>query len=241
MSDVLRATVRVPFKHRSPSLDFIHNLTSYMDAATLLNAFGPWVIAGLGIVVFIESGVLFPFLPGDSLLVTAAILRDQLNVSIWTLLSVGIIAAILGDQVGYWLGHKFGRGLFKRDARVLKLEYLHAAEEFFHKHGPAALVLGRFVPIVRTFIPVAAGTAKMGYRHFVGWNVSGAILWVVSMNLIGVFLGNIPGIADSIDKIMLLIIFISVLPIIIKAVHSYITGHKKAKTVVESEPTPRES
>ena len=156
-------------------MDFIHNLTSYMDAATLLEAFGPWVIGGIALVVFIESGVLFPFLPGDSLLVTAAILRHELQVSLWVLIAVGMIAAIAGDQVGYWIGHRFGRGLFKKDARLLKLEYLNTAEDFFRKHGPLALVLGRFVPIVRTFIPVAAGTAGMRYKKFIGWNVSGAV------------------------------------------------------------------
>lgn len=211
------------------------NLTSYLDAATLLEAFGPWVIAGIALVVFIESGVLFPFLPGDSLLVTAAVLREQLNVSIWALLAVGFVAAFLGDQVGFWLGHKFGRNLFKADARVLKLQYLHAAEDFFAKHGPAALVLGRFVPIVRTYVPVAAGTAQMPYRHFIGWNVTGAALWVLSMNLVGVFLGNIPGIADSIEKIMLLIIFISVAPIIIKALYE---RHKLKKRATIMEETP---
>lgn len=211
------------------------NLTSYLDAATLLEAFGPWVIAGIALVVFIESGVLFPFLPGDSLLVTAAVLREQLNVSIWALLAVGFVAAFLGDQVGFWLGQKFGRKLFKADARVLKLQYLHAAEDFFAKHGPAALVLGRFVPIVRTYVPVAAGTAQMPYRHFIGWNVTGAALWVLSMNLVGVFLGNIPGIADSIEKIMLLIIFISVAPIIIKALYE---RHKLKKRATIMEETP---
>ena len=218
------------------------NLTSYLDAATLLEAFGPWVIAGIALVVFIESGVLFPFLPGDSLLVTAAVLREQLNVSIWALLAVGFVAALVaslaalaGDQVGFWLGHKFGRKLFKADARVLKLQYLHAAEDFFAKHGPAALVLGRFVPIVRTYVPVAAGTAQMPYRHFIGWNVTGAALWVLSMNLVGVFLGNIPGIADSIEKIMLLIIFISVAPIIIKALYERHKLKKRA-TIVEETP-----
>ncbi len=210
------------------------NLTSYLDAATLLEAFGPWVIAGIALVVFIESGVLFPFLPGDSLLVTAAVLRDQLNVSIWALLAVGFVAAFLGDQVGFWLGQKFGRKLFKADARVLKLQYLHAAEDFFAKHGPAALVLGRFVPIVRTYVPVAAGTAQMPYRHFIGWNVTGAALWVLSMNLVGVFLGNIPGIADSIEKIMLLIVFISVAPIIIKALYE---RHKLKKRATIMEET----
>lgn len=210
------------------------NLTSYLDAATLLEAFGPWVIAGIALVVFIESGVLFPFLPGDSLLVTAAVLRDQLDVSIWALLAVGFVAAFLGDQVGFWLGQKFGRKLFKADARVLKLQYLHAAEDFFAKHGPAALVLGRFVPIVRTYVPVAAGTAQMPYRHFIGWNVTGAALWVLSMNLVGVFLGNIPGIADSIEKIMLLIVFISVAPIIIKALYE---RHKLKKRATIMEET----
>lgn len=210
-------------------MDAISNLLSYMDAATLLEAFGPWVIAGIGIVVFIESGVLFPFLPGDSLLVTAAILREQLDVNIWTLLAVGIVAAILGDQVGYYLGHRFGRRLFKDDAKVLKTEHLQSAEEFFEKHGPVALVLGRFVPIVRTFIPVAAGTAEMPYKNFVGWNVCGAISWVVSMNLVGVFLGNIPGIADSIEKIMLLIIGLSVLPIVVKYVLDRFKATKKPK------------
>lgn len=215
-------------------VDAISNLLSYMDAATLLESFGPWVIAGIAVVVFIESGVLFPFLPGDSLLVTAAILRDQLHVNIWTLLGVGIVAAVLGDQVGYYLGHRFGRRLFKDDARILKTEHLVAAEEFFAKHGPVALVLGRFVPIVRTYVPVAAGTAKMPYKNFVRWNVSGAIAWVVSMNLVGVFLGNIPGIADSIEKIMLLIIFLSVLPIIIK----YFIERRKAKKLKGSEAEP---
>nr|WP_264674542.1 DedA family protein [Corynebacterium aurimucosum] len=141
------------------------------------------------------------------------------------------------QQVGYWIGHRFGRGLFKKDARLLKLEYLNTAEDFFHKHGPLALVLGRFVPIVRTFIPVAAGTAGMRYKKFIGWNVSGAVAWVLSMNLVGVFLGNIPGIADSIEKIMLLIIALSVAPIVIKGLHSYITSKKKATVVEETAPT----
>lgn len=218
-------------------MNFLHNLTSYMDAATLLEAFGPWVIGGIALVVFIESGVLFPFLPGDSLLVTAAILRDELHVSLWLLITVGMMAAIAGDQVGYWIGHRVGRGLFKQDARLLKLDYLITAENFFRKHGPLALVLGRFVPIVRTFIPVAAGTAEMPYKKFIGWNVSGAVAWVLSMNLVGVFLGNIPGIADSIEKIMLLIIALSVAPIVIKGVHSYVVSKEKSTVVVEKEPT----
>lgn len=215
-------------------MNTIHHLASYMDAATLLQAFGPWVIAGIALVVFVESGVLFPFLPGDSLLVTAAILREDLHVSIWLLVLVGIAAAVAGDQVGYWIGHRWGRGLFKDDAKLLKLEYLKSAEGFFRKHGPLALILGRFVPIVRTFVPVAAGAAGMQYKNFVGWNVSGAVAWVASMNMVGVFLGTIPGIADSIEKIMLLIVALSVTPIVIKSLYSYIEGKKKATAVETS-------
>ena len=115
-----------------------------------------------------------------------------------------------------------------------KLEYLKSAEDFFRKHGPLALILGRFVPIVRTFVPVAAGAAGMQYKNFVGWNVSGAVAWVASMNAVGVFLGTIPGIADSIEKIMLLIVALSVAPIAIKSLYSYIERKKKATAVKTS-------
>lgn len=190
---------------------------NFLDAGTLLEAFGPATLIGIGAVVFIESGVLFPFLPGDSLLVTAAILRDQLGIQAWQLIAVAIIAAFLGDQVGYFLGHKFGRKLFKDDAKILKTEHLIESENFFHKHGPIALVLGRFVPIVRTYIPVSAGTARMPYKNFIIWNVTGAVAWVVSMVTVGLLLGDIPGIAHNIEYIMLIVVAVSVLPVIIKA------------------------
>ena len=198
------------------------SLTQILDAATLLQGFGPWVLAGMAIIVFIESGLLFPFLPGDSLLVTAAILRVSLGVPLWQIIGVAALAAIAGDQAGFWIGRRFGRRFFKEDARILRTSHLEEAERFFAKHGPLALVLGRFVPIVRTYIPVAAGTARMDYSRFVGWNVSGAITWVVAMSSVGVFLGQIPGIAHSIDAIMLVIVGISVLPIVVSAVRKMI-------------------
>lgn len=194
------------------------NINTLLDAGALLNGFGPFVLIGLGIVVFIESGVLFPFLPGDSLLVTAAIVRHDLSIRVWMLLLVAAVAAVVGDQVGFWLGRRFGRGMFKDEARVLKTDYLRRAEAFFAKHGAFALVIGRFVPIVRTYIPVAAGTAAMSYRKFFGWNVLGALGWVVSMVLVGVLLGDIPGIADRIDMIMLVIVGLSVLPLVLSSI-----------------------
>lgn len=193
-------------------MNFLHTLS---DPAALLQGFGGWALFGLGLCLFIESGVLFPFLPGDSLLVTAAILRDELGISVWQILVLGIICAFLGDQVGYYLGHRFGRRLFKPDARILKTKHLEEAEAFFARYGAVSLILGRFVPIVRTYVPLSAGIAAMPYRKFVTVNAIGAVSWVVLMTFVGVALGRIPGIAHSIDLIMILIIFISVLPIII--------------------------
>ncbi len=202
------------------------HLSDLLDATALLQNFGGWVLGGIALIIFIESGVLFPFLPGDSLLVTATILRGELGLSIPAIIAVAIIAAFLGDQVGFYLGHSVGRRLFKPDARVLKTKHLDAAEAFFEKYGALALVLGRFIPIVRTYIPVAAGTAGMHYRHFVVWNVSGAVLWILSMVGVGALLGDIPGIADRIDMIAIVIVAVSVLPVVISGL---INWRKKLK------------
>ena len=220
-------------------MDIISWLRDLMDAPTLLTGLGSWVLLGMGIIVFIESGVLFPFLPGDSLLVTAAILRYTLGVTVWQIVVVAIIAAIAGDQAGFWLGHRYGRRLFKPDARVLRTDRLETAEAFFAKYGPIALVIGRFVPIVRTYVPLAAGTAHMRYRSFIIWNVSGALIWVLSMTAVGVLLGGIPGIADSIETIILVIVGLSVLPIAISWVNSRIKARRADRTDLEEAPSER--
>lgn len=191
------------------------------DPAHMLTGWGGWALLGLFVIIFIESGVLFPFLPGDSLLVTAAILRTDLGISVWQILLVAAAAAIAGDQVGFWLGRRFGPGLFRDDARVLRTDRLLAASAFFDRYGPVSLVLGRFVPIVRTYIPVAAGTAGMKYARFIRFNIIGALTWVISMVTVGVALGHIPGIAHSIDLIMIVIVAISVLPVLISALRKY--------------------
>ena len=201
-------------------MDFLSSLHNLMDAGSLLQSFGPYILLGVAVVIFI------PFLPGDSLLVTAAILRHELDINAWLLFVVAAVAAFAGDQVGFYLGRRFGRKLFKDDARVLRTEHLDSAEDFFQRHGPVALVLGRFVPIVRTFVPFAAGTAEMGYSSFLRWNILGGIGWVGSMLLVGVLLGGIPGIAHSIDIIMLIVVAISVLPMII----GWINKRRKGKT-----------
>lgn len=172
----------------------------------------------MGIIVFIESGVLFPFLPGDSLLVTAAIVHASLGLELWQVVAVCIVAAIAGDQAGYWLGARFGRRLFKDDARVLRTDRLEDAEAFFERHGHVALVLGRYVPIVRTYVPFAAGTARMRYSTFIRWNVLGSLVWVGSMTSVGVLLSGIPGIAHSIEGVMLVVIAVSMLPMVVPAI-----------------------
>lgn len=195
----------------------LHAAIPLLDASTWLHAFGPWVLAGIAVVVFIESGLLFPFLPGDSLLITAAILAPHLGIQPWQVAVVAAIAAFAGDQAGYWLGKRFGRRLFKPDARILKTERLEQAEAFFARYGGLSLVVGRFVPFVRTYVPLAAGIAAMRYPRFLVWNALGGVSWTVVMVLLGVLLGGIPFVTNNIDALMIVIVIVSVLPIAIHA------------------------
>ncbi len=195
-------------------------LPGFLDPVNLLNSFGTWMLGGLLLVVFIESGLLFPLLPGDSLLFTAGLIVAAKSTEIepfaplWVLLVTIPIAAFLGDQVGYFLGNRFGYSLFKPDAKVLKTKYIEEAHEFFEKHGPITIFLARFVPIVRTFAPLVAGAARMKYRTFLTYNIVGAIVWGAGVTLLGFWLGQITFIQENIDYIFLLIVFVSVLPII---------------------------
>lgn len=201
------------------------------DAASVLQAFGPFVLAGIALLVFIESGVLFPFLPGDSLLVTAAILSGPLGIAPWQVALVASIAALAGDQVGFWLGRRFGRRLFRDDARLLTTARLAEAEAFFARWGGLSLVVGRFVPIVRTYVPLVAGAADMPYRRFLIWNAAGAVGWSCAMTLVGVLLGGIPFIAHNIDVLVIVIVAVSVLPVVIAAVRRRRAGRKAGQPV----------
>jgi membrane-associated protein len=191
------------------------SLLHLLNAGTLLHAFGPWVLVGIAVLVFVESGLLFPFLPGDSLLVTAAILAPTLGISWWQILLVGGIAAVAGDQAGYWLGRRFGRRLFREGARVLTPARLDEASGFFERYGGLSLVLGRFVPIVRTYVPLAAGVADMPWGRFSLWNVLGGVGWVLVMTMVGVLLGGIPFVANNIDALAIVIVVVSVAPVVI--------------------------
>lgn len=188
-----------------------------LDPTELLIGAGPWMLGLTALFVFIESGVLFPFLPGDSLLFVAGMLAPTLNVQLWLLIVVVWVAAVAGDQVGYVLGRKFGRGLFKDDARILNTSRLHAAEEFFERHGGKSLFLARFVPLVRTYTPLAVGIADYPYRRFVAWNVAGAITWGTVLPIAGYFLGSVGPIRDHVDLWVIVIVALSLIPIVIAA------------------------
>jgi membrane-associated protein len=187
-----------------------------LDPSGLLTAAGPWVLVVIAAIIFIETGLLFPFLPGDSLLFTAGLLATQMGLSLPVVILTAAVAAVGGDQVGYLIGRRFGRRLFKPDARVLKTVYLDKADAFFTKHGPQALVLARFVPIVRTFIPPIVGMSQLPYRKFVLWNVIGGVGWVVIAVLAGFWLGRIPVIADNVELIAVGIVVLSIIPIVIE-------------------------
>ena len=210
------------------ALPMIGGITLF-EPQEFLPQFGPWALGIVALMVFIESGVLFPFLPGDSLLFTAGVLHEPLGLPLWLLSSVAFAAAFLGDQVGYLLGNRFGRRLFKDDARVLKTAYLEKAQAFFAKHGGKSLILGRFVPIVRTYVPLAAGTAGYRYPRFLMFNVIGAFVWAVGLTVLGSLLGGIPLVADHIDLWAVVLVALSVLPIVITGLRKVsVTRREKA-------------
>jgi membrane-associated protein len=200
-------------------------LPSFMDPLTLVGYFGTWALVGLLVVIFIESGVLFPVLPGDTLLFVAGMLAagtaalptgGQVNFHLWQLLVFVPIAAVLGGQAGYWIGRSIGTSMFKPKARFLKQRYLDEAHVFFEQRGPFAIVLARFVPIVRTLAPITAGAARMGYAVFTLYNIIGAVVWSIGLVLLGYGLGQFAVIQKLLEPIFILIALASVTPIFIE-------------------------
>jgi membrane-associated protein len=193
-------------------LDFLHRLR---DVTTLVQTAG---YAGLTAIIFAETGLLIGFfLPGDSLLVTAGLLGSQGYVNIYLLGALLTVAATVGDTVGYAIGRASGPKLFTReDSLLFNKKHLIRAHTFYERHGGKAIVIARFMPIIRTFAPVVAGIGGMQYSRFIAYNILGGVLWVWSMLLMGYFLGQyVPGIGQHIDLVLLVIIFLSVLPLFI--------------------------
>jgi membrane-associated protein len=168
---------------------------------------------GLSLVIFVETGALVFFLPGDSLLVMAGVYAAKGDLSMWILNGLLFPAALLGNVSSYAIARRLGPRLFRGGSRLLKPEHLEKAHAFYEKHGGKAIVLARFLPIVRTFVPIVAGAARMDYRRYLLFSAVGGLAWVLSMTLIGYGLGNtIPHLEKHIEKVAIIVIVVSLLP-----------------------------
>ena len=181
----------------------------------------------LTVIIFAETGLLIGFfLPGDSLLVTAGLLASPSRglMNIGAMATVLPIAAIVGNSLGYYVGRAAGPRLFTReDSLLFNKKHLYRAHEFYERHGGKTLVLARFMPVIRTFVPVVAGMAEMNFRAFTLYNIVGGYLWILSMIFLGYFIGDIPWVRQNVEKVILLVIFLSILPAIIEYIRS--RGH----------------
>ena len=199
-------------------VDFILHVDRYLEA--FVSQYGAWVYALLFLIIFVETGVVvMPFLPGDSLLFATGAFcakpETGLNVHLMALLL--FIAAVLGDSVNYSIGRRVGLRLFSNpDSRVFRRDYLERTERFYARHGPKAIVIARFVPIIRTFAPFVAGIGKMTYARFALYNIVGAVVWVVLFVALGHAFGNLPVVKKNFQYVILGIIVLSVLPIAVE-------------------------
>ena len=197
-------------------MDFLQNFfRTVYNVPELIRIVGQY---GLPLIIFAETGLLLGFfLPGDSLLITAGLFAARGDLSLPTLLATLIPAAIIGNATGYAIGKRTGKALYSRpDSLLFRREHLKMTHEYYERHGGKTIIIAQFAPILRTFAPVVAGVAEMGYRKFASYNVIGAILWITSMTLGGYLLGNvIPDIDKRIDLVIMVVIAVSLLPAII--------------------------
>lgn len=195
----------------------IYSLLALDQTLTVVAAqYGAWLYALLFLIIFAETGlVVFPFLPGDSILFISGTVVAAAGLSVHTLVVVLIVAAILGDSVNYAIGHYIGPKVFDRpDSRWFKQEHLRRTQAFYDRYGGVTIIIGRFVPIIRTFAPFLAGVAGMRYARFLSFNVIGAVAWIASLVYAGYLFGNIPWVKDNLSLIVVAIVVVSLLPAI---------------------------
>ncbi|CAN7295828.1 VTT domain-containing protein [Knoellia sp. LjRoot47] len=207
----------------------------WMDPQWLFDQYGTaffWLSLAI---VFVECGLFFPILPGDSLLFAVGIFiaGGELQVNFFVAVLALIAAAFLGNVVGYELGRLLGKPLYERDGRIIKKKYFDQTHAFFEKHGAKALVLGRFVPIVRTYITVVAGVSRMERRHFFVWSGVGAVLWVLLLTTAGYFLGGVELVKNNLEAAILLIVGFSVLPMVFEFLRHRSQSRRAVETSAE--------
>lgn len=215
-----------------------------LDPNELISAFGPYALLGVALIVFAETGLLIGFLlPGDTLLIlsgvlaieTAALPTGAFHVSVWIVAAVIGLAAFVGGEVGYLIGHHFGPRIFERkESGLFSKQNVDRTNAFFIRYGGLAVILARFVPIVRTFAPIAAGVSHMPWKKYSLYNLIGALVWGVGLTLFGYGIGHIPGVADFVEKYIEFVLIGVVLVILIPTVYHYIQSVMKARRLAKS-------
>ena len=196
-------------------IDFILHIDVYLS--DIIAQYGAWTLAILASIIFVETGVVvMPILPGDSLIFAAGTFAARGALNPWAVFIVLSLAAIAGDTVNYWIGHRVGSKAYSGEVRWIKKDHMERTHAFFEKYGGKAIFLARFVPIVRTFAPFVAGVSQMPYGFFFRWNVIGGITWVAIFTLLGYFFGNIPFVQQNFELVIVAIVIISVIPAIVE-------------------------
>jgi len=205
-------------------IDFILHIDTYLN--DIIQHYGAWTLVILFFVIFMETGfVVTPFLPGDSLIFAAATFAARGALNPWLMFVLLAIAAVAGDTVNYWIGHRIGKRAYTGEVRWIKKDYMERTHTFFEKHGGKTIFLARFVPIIRTFAPFVAGVSQMSYGFFFRWNVVGGITWVATFTLLGYFFGNIGFVQENFELVIIAIVLISFVP----AVAEWIKARKAIK------------
>lgn len=199
-------------------IEVILHLNVHLQA--LVNHIGLWSYAIIFVIIFCETGlVVTPFLPGDSLLFAAGSIAAISSLNPHLLVILIILAAFLGDNCNYWIGRWMGPRVFTADARFFKTHYLEKTQAFYQKHGPLAIILARYVPLLRTFVPFVAGIGQMKYRRYLIFSLAAAMIWATLLIYLGFFFGNIPWVKENFSIAIMLVIIASISPAIIKALH----------------------
>lgn len=212
-------------------------LPAWLDPEVILRAMGPWAVAVACLIIFAECGLLVGFfMPGDSLLFTAGLFvaTGAIATPLWLVCVLLTVCAFAGNVCGYWIGAKAGPALFsKPDSKLFKQEHVEKTHEFFERYGARAIVLARFVPIVRTFITAMAGVGRMDARRFFVYSAIGGVLWATGVTILGFFLGQIQFVRDNIEAMAILIVVLSIIPIIIEMVKARREKKRLAQAAVD--------
>ena len=221
-------------------------LPDWLKPENILNWLGPWAIVGVAAIIFAECGLLIGFfLPGDSLIFLTGVFiaNGYIQANMWVVAALLSVLAVLGNLTGYWIGAAVGPKLFdKPDSRLFKREYVDKAHDFFERYGPPAIVLARFVPIVRTFITAVAGVARMDFRVYMTYSAVGGVLWAGGMTLAGYFLGGFPLVKDNIELVLVLVVLVSAVPIFYEYGKHHVAKRRDARNGVDGaagQPSPR--